>query len=160
MYKLFIKQKILKITDHYEVTDENEKVIYFVDQDFKFIGNTVRVKKYDGSKSFVIDREILTFLPRYKVEFKDGKSFSIEHKFSLLKRRLDIVSNDYKLEIQGAFFDMDFDVYNDGMLVGSISKEWLRWGDSFVIEVIDHAFEEELVALVIAIDEIKDRDSR
>lgn len=30
MYKLYIKQKVFKITDHYPIIDENENEVYYV----------------------------------------------------------------------------------------------------------------------------------
>ena len=53
---------------------------------------------------------------------------------------------------------MDFSVYYGEVEVGSIRKEYLTWGDTYVINVIDPTYEEELVALLIAVDNIKDNE--
>ena len=45
MYELYIKQKVFKITDHYEVMDSNQNPVYRVDQDFRLVGNTVHVSR-------------------------------------------------------------------------------------------------------------------
>lgn len=73
MYNLYIKQKIFKITDHYDVFDENQNPVYHVNQDFKLIGNTVHVEKKDKTSSFVIDRQLFSLLPKYNVKFNDSK---------------------------------------------------------------------------------------
>ena len=51
---------------------------------------------------------------------------------------------------------MDFGVFNNGTEVGNISKQFLSWGDTYVIRVFDAEFEEALIALLIAVDNIKD----
>lgn len=159
MYNLYIKQKVFKITDHYEVFNENSKPVYQVDQDFKLIGNTIKVKKLDGSKSFVINREIFTLLPVYNVNFSDGKEFQIKKNFTFFKKSIDVISSDYELNLSGNFWDLNFDVSDGGRHVGSIKKEFLSWGDTFTISVYDETYEEELLALLIAVDDILDQEA-
>ena len=142
MYELYIKQKVFKITDHYDVMDANQNPVYHVDQDFRLIGNTVHVSRMDGSEAFVINREVLTIMPKYTVDFSNGKTARIKQ--------------NYSLRLEGSFWDMDFGVFNNGTEVGNISKQFLSWGDTYVIRVFDAEFEEALIALLIAVDNIKD----
>ena len=156
MYKLYIKQKVFKITDHYEVLDEKGNAAYYVDQDFKLIGNTVRVRKVDNSQSFVIDKEIFTFMPRFTISFNDGKIIRIKQNFTFFRKDIDLISDDYDLKLVGNFWDLDFEVYDGGNIVGYITKEFLTLGDTYIIEVVNPEYEEELLSLLIAVDYIKD----
>ncbi|EFI42624.1 MULTISPECIES: LURP-one-related/scramblase family protein [Peptoniphilus] len=156
MHNLYVKQKVFKITDHYEVLDYNQNAVYYVDQDFKIIGNTVNVTKADGSGNFVIDREIFTLMPRYNVKFSDGRSFVIKQNFTFFRKDIDVISDEYSLKLEGNFLDLNFSIYDSERLVGEISQEILAWGDTFVIRVIEPEYEEELLALLIAVDDIKD----
>lgn len=160
MYNLYIKQKVFKITDHYEVLDENNKAIYYVDQDFRLIGNRVHVHRYDNSKDFTIDRRVVTLMPRYDITFSDGKSFEIKQNFTIFNKEIELLSSDYNLKLVGNFWDLDFEVYDYGKKIGEIHKEWISWGDTYTIRVIDPYYEEELVALLIALDEIKDYEKK
>lgn len=160
MYTLYIKQRVFKITDHYEVFDENKVVKYYVDQDFTFIGNRVNVSKADKSLCFVIEKVFLTLLPQYTVSFADGKLITIKANFSFFKKDIDLISDHYSLKIKGDFLDLDFEIYNGEVLVGRIDKEFLVWGDTYTIEVYDPRFEEELLAILLAVDNIKDRQER
>lgn len=36
--KLYLKQKVFKFLDHYDVYDENQNAIFTVNQKFKFLG--------------------------------------------------------------------------------------------------------------------------
>lgn len=159
MYNLYGKQKVFKLLDRYDIYDEQQNPVYHVHQDFTFLGNRVNVEKYDNTKSFVIERRILTLMPKYDVTFRDGKSFSIFQRFTFLKKRLEVESNSYSLELRGSFWDLNFEVFNNNIKVGHIEKAFLTWGDTFAITVIDPEFEEELVALMIAIDNIQDSES-
>lgn len=156
MHKLFIKQKVFKITDHYKVFNEQWKPIYFVDQDFKLLGNTVHVKKADGSESFVIDKHFFTFLPKYKVRFSNGKTLSIKSNFSFFKKNIDAIAAEYSLKLVGNFFDMNFTVYKANTKIGNINKKYLTWGDTYVLHVLKTEHEKDLLALLIVVDNIKD----
>lgn len=156
MHKLYLQQKIFKITDHYEVYDDSGNAVYQVDQDFKFIGNTVHVRKFDGTKGFVIDRKILTLLPRYIITFDDGKVLRVKQNFTFFKKSIDLISDDYDLNLRGNFLDMDFEIFERNRVVGRIYKKYFTFRDIFVLEIIEDEYEDEILALTIVVDEIKD----
>lgn len=160
MKKLYIKQKVIKITDHYPVLNEHGDQLYRVDQDFKLIGNRVKVTSLTGRTNFTIKRGIKLFLPKYRVNFADGKSIRIRQNLSIFRRKLSLYSRDYDLDIRGDIFSLNFKVYNAGRLVGEIYRKWLAWGDTFVLTVHDDSYEEEILAIFIAVDEIIDMAKR
>lgn len=159
MYELYIKQKVFKITDHYEVMDPNQNPVYRVDQDFKLIGNTVHVSRMDGSEAFVINRQVLTIMPKYDVEFDNGKTALIKQNFTFFKKSIDMIFDNSVLKLDGSFWDMEFRVFSDNTEVGSISRKYLSWGDTYVITVLDAEYEEALLALTIVVDNIKDNEN-
>lgn len=160
MRKLFIKQKIFKILDHYEVYDENQNPVYQVDQDFKFFGHSVNVQSLTDNRYFNISRGINFFLARYEVNFSDGTRLLIDQEFGLFKKKVKVISDSYDLNLRGNFWDLDFQVYNGSTLVGVISKAFLAWGDTYQIEVIYPEFEEELLALHLVIDDLLDMQKK
>jgi uncharacterized protein YxjI len=56
------------------------------------------------------------------------------------------------IEVQGNWWDMDFEVYQNGNVIGSVSKKWFTWGDSYELQIMNDEMEPLLVALVVAID--------
>ncbi len=158
MKKLFIQQKVFKITDQYSVMDENQNPVYYVDQDFKLIGNTVHVKDLSGREIFVVDKEILAFLPRYVVRFSDGRQVALKSRFTFFKKQIDVEANGLKIELEGDFFDFQFSIYESGKKIGSITREFLTWGDTYVLNIIDETREVFVLALMIAVDCIKDSE--
>lgn len=160
MKQLFIKQKVLKITDHYPVLDANGNEVYHVDEDFKFFGKTIHVTKPDGRQVFTITRELFHLMYRFHTVFNDGKQITLKQKFQLFHMGIDVISNDYTLTLEGDFLSLNFEVFSKGIKVGQIYKKWLSWGDTFTIDVIDPEFEEELLALMIMVDFIRDQQAK
>lgn len=156
MRKLYIKQKVFKILDHYEVYDENQNPVYQVDQNFKLFGHSVNVQSLIDGRCFNISRGVNFFLARYEVNFSDGTSIYVDQEFSFFKKKIKISSDKYDLTLRGNFLDLDFEIYNGPTLVGMISKKFLAWGDTYQIKVIYPEFEEELLALHIAVDDLLD----
>ncbi|WP_308533961.1 LURP-one-related family protein [uncultured Peptoniphilus sp.] len=103
MQKLYIKQKVFKITDHYPILDEEENTLYFVDQDFTLIGKTVHVSDRDENEIFVINKKILTWLPEYHISYANGQEVIIKSNFTFFKDSMNIISQDYDLSVKGDF---------------------------------------------------------
>lgn len=156
MKQLYIKQKVFKITDHYPITDSSGVVHYYVDQDFRFIGHTVHLSRADGSHVFTIDRQIFRLLPRYLVHFANGQSLTIQSHLSFFVRRISIAPESAQLRLEGDFFDYNFTVYQGSRRVGHIRKAWFSWGDSYELNIYEESLEELFIAIVIAVDRLKD----
>lgn len=58
----------------------------------------------------------------------------------------------YGIEIKGDWLDMNFRVLHQGELVGTVSKKWFSWGDSYKVEITKEELEELMIAIVVAID--------
>lgn len=54
--------------------------------------------------------------------------------------------------MRGNWWDMDFEVYQNGEIIGAVSKKWFTWGDSYELQIANDETEALLVALVVAID--------
>lgn len=160
MEKLYIKQKVFKITDHYAVIDENNNEIYYVDQDFKLIGNTVHVSDRNYNELFTINKVILTWLPKYNIEFTDGRLIEIKENFAFFKKSLEISSADFDLDVKGDYLSLNFKIFNNNDLIGEVEKAWLSWGDTFELTVYDESYRDLVVALTIAVDDILDDEAR
>lgn len=159
MKQLFIKQKVFKITDHYPITDASGNAHYYVDQDFRLIGHTVHVSRSNGQRSFTIDRELFRLLPRYNVHFSNGNSIRLQSHLSFLRRRISIAPESSNLRLEGDFLDLNFSVYRGATLIGRIHKVWLTWGDTYELDIYDEQYEELFIAVVIAVDRLKDEAS-
>lgn len=159
MSVLYINQKIFKITDHYPVTNHRGQTVYQVDQDFTLIGARIRVKNKKNKRSFVIKKKLISLFPQYHVHFDDGKSFTIKQRLSFF-RKVDLVSRDYKFRLKGNLFDTHFEVFDGKENIGYVEKEFFSLRDRFAIHVNIPSYEEELLALVIALDHMQDTEEK
>ena len=50
---------------------------------------------------------------------------------------------------------MDFQVIQHGEVIGTVSKEWFTWGDSYKVQILNEEMEAIIIALVVAIDCVK-----
>ena len=159
MYRLYAKQKVLKLEDHYAVTDESETPIYFIDQNLKFFGYDVRVSDKEKKPLFSVEQELMHLLPTYHVRFESGDVMDIKARFALFKKKIDISYKGKSLFLEGDVFSWDFTIL-DGTdrEVAAIEKKVFAWGDTFVIEVIDEAYADVAVAMMIVVDHIIDME--
>jgi uncharacterized protein YxjI len=160
MKKLYIKQKVFKIIDHYPVVDENNATIYQVDQDFKLIGNTVRVKDASEKELFVVNKEVFSFLPKYTIFFHSGLSVCLKSRISLFKKAIDVEAEGLSIFVEGDFFNHNFTILEGDQVIGSVMEEYLSWGDTFVLDVYDENRQDLILAIMIAIDCIKDHEKK
>lgn len=154
--KLYLKQKVFKFLDHYDVYDEEQNVIFTVNQKFRFLGFHAEVIAKKGFSSFVIDKEVFRFLPKYILTFEDGEQIILNFRFSLLQRKIDVETTFGNLFVRGNYWDLDFDVLKEQEVIATISKKWLSWGDTYEIDVYDEKYASEVLGIVIAIDSQKD----
>lgn len=159
MRKLYVKQKVFKITDHYFIFDEDKTPVYKVDQDFKLIGNTVHVSTPQENEIFVVNKVVLSLLPKYEVNFKDGRNVELKSRLAFLRKQIDVLPEDMGITLEGDIFDYNFSINKDGNEIGRIRKEILAWGDTYEIIVFNERYQDLIIALMIAVDCIKDSQS-
>ncbi|NLC96036.1 MAG: hypothetical protein GX675_00485 [Erysipelotrichaceae bacterium] len=160
MKKLYFKQKIIKITDHYEVYNENQEIEYYVDQDFKFIGFSVNVTDAKRDYVFNIEKEILSIFPKFYINFRDGSNITMKSRFSMLRKKIDIESDDLSLRLEGDYFNYDFTVYNEDEAIAVIKKKFLSFSDTYELTIFDDYYTDIILAVTIGVDCIKDDERR
>lgn len=101
----------------------------------------------------LITKKVFTLLPKFFVDVNGKEVLTIKKEFSLFKSRYSIDAAN--IDVQGNWWDMEFQVLQHGTVVGQVSKEWLSWGDSYKVEILDDSMEIMMIALVVAIDCVK-----
>lgn len=157
MRKLYIRQKVFKITDHYDILGENQEVVYRVDQDFTFFGHRVHVTHPTGAHLFTINKKILAFLPFFTIEFANGDIIELQSRLSFFRQKIDILPPELGLHVEGGYMQHNFSLLKGQDVVGEINKTWLSWGDVYEITIYDESIQDIIVAVMIAIDNILDQ---
>lgn len=148
--RLLIKQRVFSWSDTYDVYDENENVKYFVKAEFLSLGHRLHIYDSWQNEVGVIKERLLTLLPAFDIEVNGIVQGCIEKKFTLFKPKYEVDFNGWRVE--GDFLGFEYDVYSGCSSVIHITKEWLHWGDTYVIDIANPADELMGLLLVIAID--------
>ncbi len=156
MKNLYIKQKVFKITDHYPVLDEEEKVHYYVDEDFRFFGLSVHISDPKGTVLCHIEKKIIALLPTFYLHFSNGLELEMRSRFTFLRQVIDVGPSRLGMTIEGNIMDHDFSVFMGNRKIGHIHKKFLSWGDTYHLEIEEEEYELLFIAMVVAVDHIID----
>ncbi|NLC96035.1 MAG: hypothetical protein GX675_00480 [Erysipelotrichaceae bacterium] len=160
MKKLYFKQKIMKITDHYEVYNEDQEIEYYVDEDFKFISFRANVTDADGEYVFSIEKDIYTPFIKFNINFRDGSNIILKNKFSILKNKMSIEGDDLSLRLEEDYFNYDVAVYNENETIAVIKRKYLSFSDTYELTIFDDYYTDIILAIAIGVDCIRDNNER
>ncbi len=135
------------------VKDQQGDDAYYVEGSLMKIPKTFSISNTAGTEVALITKKVFSFLPKFYVEVHGQEVVTINKEFSFFKARYSIDAA--SIEVQGNWWDMDFEVFQYGEVVGKVNKEWFTWGDSYKIQVLNEEMETLIIALVIAIDYVK-----
>lgn len=153
MKELYIKQKVFSLSGKFTVKDQQENDVYFVEGSFMQIPKTFTIMNTAREEVALITKKMFSFLPKFFVEVNGTEVMTIKKEFSFLKARYTIEAAG--IEVQGNWWDMNFQVYQNGEVIGKVNKEWFTWGDSYKVEIVKEEMEKIMIALVVAIDCVK-----
>ena len=145
--QLLIKQRVFSWTDTYDVYDEKEEQKYFVKAEIFTLRHQIHVYDKGGNEVGVVKQRLLTPLSAFDIEI-GGKEFgSVQKEFSFFKPRYELDYNGWRCE--GDFLAWEYDVYEACSVAVHISKKPFKWGDTYVLDILDP--KDEIMALMLAI---------
>ncbi len=153
MKQLYIKQKVFSLGGKFTVKNEQEQDVYYVEGSFMQFPKTFSILNTTRDEIALITKKVFSFLPKFFVEVNGKEVLTIKKEFSFFKARYTIDAAG--IEVNGNWWDMDFQVLRHGEVVGRVSKEWFTWGDSYQVQILDEEMEGVIIALVVAIDCVK-----
>ena len=148
--KLYTKQKVFSWKDKFTVKDEYGQDKYYVEGEFFSFGRKLHVYDMAGREMAFISQKVMSFLPEYHVSQNGCEVAVVKQKFSFLRPQYEIAGLGWQVE--GSFWQHDYDIYKDGGRIVSISKEWMTWGDSYELDIDDTQDEIIALAVVLTID--------
>ncbi|KFJ03099.1 LURP-one-related/scramblase family protein [Bifidobacterium subtile] len=157
MQQLYIKQQVFTLAEHFTVADAGGNVRYRVEGSFLRIPKSFSITDPFGVEVARLEKTVFSLLPHFSVFVGGMQVASIDKELSLFRPRYRIDAAG--LNVQGDWWDMEFSASRAGVEVARISKRWLSWGDSYEITVFDDALETLIVALVVAIDKVKNDEN-
>ncbi|MEK4427536.1 LURP-one-related/scramblase family protein [Solibacillus sp. FSL K6-1523] len=153
MKQLYIKQKVFSLGGKFTVKDQQESDRYYVEGSFMQIPKTFSIFNATRDEIALITKKVFSFLPKFFVEVNGREVLTIQKEFSFFKARYKIEAAG--IEINGNWWDMNFQVLQHGEVIGKVSKEWFTWGDSYKVDILNEEMETIIIAIVVAIDCVK-----
>lgn len=157
MSYLYIKQKVFSLGGKFTVKDERQNDKYFVEGSVFSIKKSFVIRDTQDNEIATITKKMFSLHPTFYVAVEGEKEIIIKKALTLFKTRYHIEAEG--LEINGDWWERNFDVLRDGQRVASVRKKLLSWGDTFEVEIKDERLEHTIIALVIAIDYVEDSES-
>jgi uncharacterized protein YxjI len=153
--KLMIKQKVFSWGDKFTVYDEAGNEKYKVQGEVFSLGKKLHVQDLAGTELVFIQQKLLSLLPRFFVTINDKEIAEVKAKFSPFKPKYIVEGLNWTVE--GNFTGHDYAVYAQDGPVVEIRKEWMTWGDTYVLNIADPLHELPALAVVLAIDAVLDQ---
>lgn len=151
--ELQIKQRVFSWSDTYDVYNESGEARYYVEAEIFAFGHQIHVyDKRSGEKVGSIHQKLLTFLPEFEIVVGGRAVGTIRKEFSFLTPRYNVDFRGW--DVEGDFLNWEYGVYQGSREVMRITKEWLTWGDTYVLRYDDIGDEIPGLLLVIAIDAV------
>ena len=152
--KLYMKEKVFTLSDKFFVMDEEGNEKYIVEGEFLSLGKRLHIYDLQGAEVAFIKQELLTFLPRFTVSVDGAEAAQVKREFSLFLPRYTIEGLGW--EIEGSFWEHDYQITRQGSPIVTIQKEWMTWGDSYELDITNPADEITALAVVLTIDCVRE----
>lgn len=153
--KYQVKQKIFSIGDKFTIKNENDENVYEVFGKIFSLGHKLTIEDLSGNELVYIEQKLLKLLPQYTI-FIDGNAIAtVKKEFTFFKPHycIDSVMGEYTME--GNILSHEFNILKDNRVVGTVSKEWFSFSDTYGVDIDDNENQAFILSLVIVIDEIQ-----
>ena len=154
--KLYMKQQVFALKDRFFVKDDSGADCYLVEGEFLSLGKKLHIKDTAGRELALVQQKLLSLLPRYTVSIEDEEVAEIFKEFTLFKPSYKVRGPGWTVD--GDIWDHDYKIRRGMDVVAHVSKAWLSWGDSYVIDIRRDINPLMVLAVVLAIDCVLDAE--
>lgn len=155
--RLYIKEKVFSWGDKFTVKDETGRDKYFVEGEVFSWGKKLHVLDIHGNEVAFIAQELFTWMPKYKVTVGGREVAAVRREFSFFRPRFSIDGLGW--EVEGSFWEHNYQVTRRGCPIVTIEKEWMTWGDSYELNIVDPRDEIIALAVVLTIDCVAEQNN-
>ncbi len=148
--KLYIQQRIFTFGDKFNIYDEAGNERYYVEGEVFTFGKKLHLYDVQGRELAYIEQKIWSFMPRYEVYVDGELEATVDKEFTFFRQQYTVTGKDW--QVDGDFFDHEYDITEGDNLVVSVSKEWFTLGDAYEIDIRDSTDEIAALAVTLIID--------
>lgn len=148
--KLYIREKVFSWSDKFTVKDSYGNDRYMVEGEVFSWGKKLHVYDMMGQEVAFIAQRLFTWMPRYTVSVNGQEVAEVRQRFSFLFQRYSVDGPGW--DISGSFLEHNYQITRGFTPVVTVEKEWMTWGDSYVLDIADPADEILALAVVVVLD--------
>lgn len=154
MKTYLVKQKFRLGGERFDIKNDLGMVEYQVEGSFLKIPKTFTIYDVAGEQVSEIRKEVLTFLPRFKIQLSNGDSFYIRKKLTFWKDKYEF--DNLGLRIEGNVWDLNFKLLdNRDQVIAEITKELFHLTSTYTVTVYEDSYADLVVSLCVAIDYVE-----
>ena len=154
--KFYVKQKVFSLGEQFTVKNERGEDCYFVEGEWFSIPKIFHILDKTHRELLTLRQKPFAFTTRFQILREDCVAAEIVREFSFFGKSYRIEGSPFSVD--GDFLTHDYTIYRDGRPVAQISKEWFTWGDSYELDNYGGEDEQMLLAILIVIDCVLDRN--
>lgn len=159
MKTFLVKQKFRLGGERFDIKDEMGNVAYQVEGSFLKIPKTFTIYDAEGEQVSEINKELLTFLPRFEIQLSQGQSFYIRKKFTFFKDKYEF--DNLGLRIEGNIWDLNFRLLDDyNQVIAEITKELFHLTSTYTVTAYEESYADLVISLCVAIDYVEMLESQ
>lgn len=148
--KLLIKQRVFSWGEKFDIYDEEGKVKFFVKGELFSLGHQLHVYDAYDREIGSVHEKFLSFPKQFEIVLNGAVRGRITKRITFFHEEYDVDFSGW--HVSGDFMDWNYEVYAGERQILHIHKEWLSWGDTYVIDIENPADERMGLMLVLAID--------
>ena len=148
--QMLFRQRIFSWFDSYDIYAEDGSVLYTVKGQLSW-GHCLKIFDADGCEVATVKERIFTFLPKFELFLGEDYIGCISKEFTLFHPVFTVDCNGW--QVQGDFWEWDYQILTaQGLVAAAVSKQLLRWTDTYCIDVTDPRDALPALMVVLAID--------
>lgn len=148
--QMLFRQRMFSWFDSYDIYAEDGSVLYTVKGQLSW-GHCLKIFDADGCEVGTVKERIFTFLPKFELFLGEEYIGCISKEFTLFRPVFTVDCNGW--QVQGDFWEWDYQILTaQGLVAATVSKQLLRWTDTYCIDVTDPRDALPALMVVLAID--------
>lgn len=149
--KLLFKQRMFSWFDSYDIYAENGQTVYEVQGELSW-GHKQKIYGVNGVELGMVKEKLLRFTPTFEIYAKNEMIGEIRKKpFKMFKSEYSIDALGWTAK--GNFGAWKYDIFDStGNTVAKISKKFVSYTDTYILDIVNPADALYVLMFVIAID--------
>lgn len=148
--ELYIKQRVFSWGDKFSIYNKDGNECYYVQGEVFSWGKKLHLYAKTGMELAFIQQKVFSFLPKYFI-FRNGvQTAEVVKEFTFFKQEYSVHGLGWT--VKGDFFAHDYEIYDNGTQIASVSKAWLSWGDAYRIVFEPGLDVTNILSVVLVID--------